>query len=68
MVDDLKTGYEMARDAGVPSAFAGWCRQMAPEVLTQMRQWCDYSFDSVNSLEKFLFEQLDSLGIIPYGF
>lgn len=60
MVDDLKTGYEMARKAGVPSAFAGWCRRMVPEVGQQMKAWCDYAFDTVEELQKFLFPPAQS--------
>lgn len=55
MVDDLKTGADMAREAEVPFAFAGWCRQNVPRVGEQMRRISDYVFDSPRGLYKFLF-------------
>ena len=36
MVDDLKTGYEMASAAGVPIAFAAWSRLSNPDVMEQL--------------------------------
>ena len=56
MVDDLKTGYEMASAAGVPIAFAAWGRKDYPEIAAEMRSLCDFSFDSTQDLEKFLFD------------
>lgn len=57
MVDDLKTGYDMAAAAGVPMAFAAWGRQDHPEILEEMNRLCDFFFDSVEELEAFLFEE-----------
>lgn len=57
VVDDLKPGRDMARTAGVPIAYAGWCRKNVPEIGELMRQWCDYAFDSTDALYKFLFDQ-----------
>ena len=56
MVDDLKTGYEMASKAGVPIAFAAWSRLEHPEILKSMDEICNYSFRSTEELQKFLFE------------
>lgn len=55
VVDDMLPGYEMASKAGVPIAFAAWGRQEFPEILSQMRKQCDFSFDSPQELERFLF-------------
>ncbi len=55
MVDDLKPGRDMAVAAGVETAYAGWCRQNVPEIGEIMRSWCDYSFDTVEELYRFLF-------------
>ena len=56
VVDDMKPAWEMAHRAGVPIAFAAWGRQDYPEILGEMRRLCDFSFDSTEALEKFLFE------------
>jgi len=56
MVDDMKLGWQMAKDAGVPTAFAGWSKQEFPELTVQMRALCEHSFDSAKALEKFLFD------------
>lgn len=56
VVDDMKPAWEMARKAGVPMAFAGWGRKDYPEIYGEMTEICDFSFDSPESLEKFLFE------------
>lgn len=56
MVDDLKIGCQMAADAGVPMAFAGWSRADFPTIREHMRGICDYAFDSTKELAKFLFD------------
>lgn len=56
VVDDLKLAWRMAHPLGVPVAFAAWGKQEFPELAEEMRSLCDYSFDSVQELEKFLFE------------
>ena len=56
VVDDMKPAYEMASNAGVPIAFAAWGRQDYPEIAAEMRKLCDFSFDSTEDLEKFLFD------------
>jgi phosphoglycolate phosphatase-like HAD superfamily hydrolase len=52
----MKPAYEMASKAGVPIAFAAWGRQDYPEIAEEMRSLCDFSFDSTQDLEKFLFD------------
>ena len=56
MVDDLKTGYEMASAAGVPIAFAAWSRLSNPDVMEQMEKLCDHSFHTTEDLHNFLFK------------
>lgn len=56
MVDDLKTGYEMASAAGVPIAFAAWSRLGNPDVMEQMEKLCDFSFHTTEDLHNFLFK------------
>ena len=55
VVDDLKTGYDMANQAGVEIAFAGWGRQNAKKLYDQMATVCDYIFDEPKELYDFLF-------------
>ena len=56
VVDDMKAAVPMARAAGCPIAFAGWGRVEYPEITEVMTGLCDFSFDSTEKLEKFLFE------------
>ena len=58
MVDDLKTGWQMASAAGVPIAFAAWSRQQSPALLQSMSELCDYTFHSTQKLYKHLFEEV----------
>ena len=55
MVDDMKLGWSMARDAGVDTAFAAWSRQDFPELMTEMKEICTFSFDTMEEFEEFLF-------------
>ena len=55
VVDDMKPAYEMANKAGIPIAFAAWGRQDYPEISAEMQNLCDFSFNSTEELEKFLF-------------
>lgn len=56
VVDDMKPAFEMASKAGVPIAFAAWGRKDYPEISDEMKQLCDFSFDSPEKLYKFLFD------------
>lgn len=56
VVDDMKPAWEMARKVGAPIAFAGWGRKDCPELSREMTRLCDFSFSSVQDLEKFLFD------------
>ena len=55
MIDDMKLGQQMANSVGVKTAFAGWSKAEFPELTGHMRSVCEYSFDSTEELEKFLF-------------
>ena len=57
MVDDLKTGLEMANAVHVPIAAALWCRQDAPEIIEYMTQRCDFAFHTTKELYDFLFKE-----------
>ena len=56
VVDDMKPAWQMASKAGVPIAFAAWGRKDYPEIAAEMRRLCDFSFDSTEELEKYLFD------------
>ena len=56
VVDDMKPAVQMARNAGVEIAFAGWGRKELPDICADMKKLCDYSFYSTEDLEKFLFD------------
>jgi len=55
MVDDLKTGSDMAQRAGVEIAFAAWGRQNAKKLYDYMKSECSYTFDDPKDLYLFLF-------------
>lgn len=55
MVDDLKTGSDMAKKAGVKAAFAAWGRQNANKLYDYMRRECDHTFDTAKELYAHLF-------------
>lgn len=56
VVDDMKPAVEMARNAGVKIAFAGWGRKEFPMICEEMEKLCDESFYSTEDLQKFLFD------------
>ena len=55
MVDDLKTGYDMAAAAGVEIAFAAWGRQKADKLYRYMSANCAHTFDRTEELYTYLF-------------
>ena len=57
VLDDTKAACPMARAAGVKIGFAGWGRRELPQITAEMNALCDFSFDSTEALEKFLFEE-----------
>ena len=56
VVDDMKLACKMAAPLGADVAFAAWGKQEFPELAREMRKLCQYSFDSAQDLEKFLFD------------
>lgn len=55
MVDDLKPGYDMAKNYGVTFIGAGWANDI-PEIREFMKKNSDYYFTKVEELDRFLFE------------
>ncbi len=53
VLDDLKPGYDMAKDAGVPFAAAGWANDV-PQIETFMRKNCDLYFKTVQEFGEYL--------------
>lgn len=56
VVDDMKLACQMAHPLGVAVAYAGWDDMGVPELRREMQDLCAFSFDSTDSLEKFLFD------------
>lgn len=61
VVDDMKPAWQMAKAAGVKIAFAAWGRTDCPELSQEMRQLCDFSFDTTLSFHNFLFDTLTDM-------
>jgi phosphoglycolate phosphatase/pyrophosphatase PpaX len=55
VVDDMCPGVQMAREAGVPVAFAAWSRLDYPEIMEEMQKISDFTFRNIQKLEEFLF-------------
>ncbi len=56
VVDDSHLACQMAQPLGVKVAFAAWGKQEFPKLSAGMKELCDFSFDTAEALEKFLFE------------
>ena len=56
VIDDMKLAWRMAKPLGVEIAFAAWGKTEFPDLAEEMKQLCDYSFDSTKKLEEFLFD------------
>ena len=56
VVDDMKLGWRMAHAVGIKTAFAAWSKADFPELAEEMRQLCDFTFETTADLERFLFE------------
>lgn len=54
VVDDLPTGYAMAKARNVDFAWAGWSNRKIREIEEDMTHRCDYSFEQVKDLENLL--------------
>ncbi len=55
VVDDMKLAWRMANPLGVEVAFAAWSKTDFPEQSAEMREICDYTFETTKELELFLF-------------
>jgi len=53
VIDDLKPGFDMAKDAGVDFAAAGWSNSI-PQIECFMRRECKNYFKTVDELGSFL--------------
>ena len=58
VLDDMKLAWMMANPLGVKIAFAGWGKREFPELAEEMKSLCDFSFDTPQALEAFLFEEV----------
>ena len=56
MVDDLKPGYDMAAQRGVPFAAAGWAYDV-PAIRAFLQENCPLYFDTTEGLYRYLFEE-----------
>jgi len=56
VVDDMKLACQMAHPLGIKVAYSGWNGLGIPEIDTEMKSICAYSFDSTEKLYNFLFD------------
>ena len=56
VVDDMKLACQMAQPVNVQVAFAAWGKEDFPEIASEMRSLCRYSFDTTAGLYQFLFD------------
>lgn len=56
VVDDAKLACQMAEPLQVDVAYAAWGKKEFAQLDQEMRTLCNYTFDSTEDLEKFLFE------------
>lgn len=57
VVDDMKLACQMSHPLGISVAYAGWNGLEVPQVASEMRSLCDFSFDCIMDLEAFLFPE-----------
>ena len=56
VVDDMKLACQMAAPLAVKVCYAGWSGMGVEALNSEMRNICDYAFDSTEELENFLFD------------
>ncbi len=56
VVDDLKPGYDMAKQRNVPFAAAGWAYDV-PEIRAFLQRNCPLYFDTTEGLYRYLFKE-----------
>ncbi|MBR3978030.1 MAG: HAD family hydrolase [Oscillospiraceae bacterium] len=57
VVDDLKPAVEMAGKVGVSVGFAQWSKTGHNDICQEMSRLCQYTFETVEDLEHFLFDE-----------
>ncbi len=60
MVDDMKSGYDMAAACKVPFVCAGWSHEL-PELRQAMKAYSPHYFEQVSDFEAFLFGDLTNV-------
>lgn len=55
VIDDMKPAWVMCQAAGVPIGFAAWSKEYVPQIKAEMTALCDFTFNSTQELEDFLF-------------
>ena len=55
VVDDMKLACQMAQPMNVLVAFAAWGKTDFPEIATEMRTLCDFTFETTEDLYRYLF-------------
>ncbi len=58
VVDDMKLAWRMANPLKVPVAFAAWGKRDFPELSGEMRELCEFTFDTPAQLEEYLFGEV----------
>ena len=58
VVDDMQLACQMADPLGVKVAFAGWDDMGVPEQRRDMENRCAFTFNTIEALEAFLFEEV----------
>ncbi len=56
VVDDMKLAWQMVHSVGVKIAVAAWGKREFPELTREMEALCDYTLDSPENLQEFLFD------------
>lgn len=56
VVDDMKLSCKMAEPLGIRVAYAGWNGLGVAEIEKEMKELCDFSFDSTKEMADFLFD------------
>lgn len=56
VVDDMKSGFDMAKARNIDFAWAGWSRENMPEISDFMKRHCDFALSTPADLERFLFD------------
>ena len=55
VVDDMKLACQMAKPLDIPVAFAAWGKTDFPEIAEEMRNLCDFTFETIVELYNHLF-------------